>query len=59
MAIGIVRLAELLAALSHQADLPVGCYCEEERRCHRSIVREALREAGAAPACVRPARRTP
>ncbi len=59
MAIRIVRRLELLAALSHQADLSVGCSCEEERRCHRSILREVLREAVAALACVRPARRTP
>ena len=38
---------ELLAALSHTADFSVGCYCEEEDRCHRSILRELLAEAGA------------
>jgi len=37
----------LLAALSQQADFSVGCYCENEARCHRSILRELLREAGA------------
>lgn len=37
----------LLAALSHRTDLAVGCYCENERRCHRSILRELLEEAGA------------
>lgn len=37
----------LLAALSQQSDFSVGCYCEDERRCHRSILRELLREAGA------------
>jgi uncharacterized protein YeaO (DUF488 family) len=37
----------LLAALSHQTDLSVGCYCEDERLCHRSVLRELLREAGA------------
>jgi len=41
------RLVELLAALSHETDLSVGCYCEDERRCHRSVLRELLREAGA------------
>lgn len=37
----------LLAALSHGADLSVGCYCEDEARCHRSILRELLEENGA------------
>ena len=37
----------LLAALSKQADFSVGCYCEIEARCHRSILRELLREHGA------------
>lgn len=41
------RTLELLAALSRQTDLAVGCYCEEEARCHRSVLREVLREAGA------------
>jgi uncharacterized protein YeaO (DUF488 family) len=39
---------DLLAALSHGADLSLGCYCEEERRCHRSVLRAALAERGAA-----------
>ena len=38
---------ELLAALSHTTNLSVGCYCEEERRCHRSVLRELLIEHGA------------
>jgi uncharacterized protein YeaO (DUF488 family) len=38
---------ELLAALSHTADFSVGCYCEHEARCHRSILKELLREHGA------------
>jgi uncharacterized protein YeaO (DUF488 family) len=38
----------LLAALSHRADFSVGCYCEDENHCHRSILRELLRDAGAA-----------
>ena len=42
------RLIELLAALSARADLSVGCYCEDERRCHRSLLRELLRAHGAA-----------
>jgi uncharacterized protein YeaO (DUF488 family) len=37
----------LLAALSHQADFSMGCYCEEESRCHRSVLRELLVERGA------------
>jgi uncharacterized protein YeaO (DUF488 family) len=41
------RLLDLLAALSHVADLSVGCYCADERRCHRSVLRELLRERGA------------
>ncbi len=41
------RELDLLAALSHQTDLSVGCYCEREERCHRSILREALLERGA------------
>jgi uncharacterized protein YeaO (DUF488 family) len=38
---------ELLAALSHQTDFSVGCYCEEESRCHRSVLRVLLVEKGA------------
>lgn len=41
------RSIELLAALSHQTDFSVGCYCEDESRCHRSILRELLLEHGA------------
>lgn len=41
---------ELLVALSHSANFSVGCYCEDEARCHRSILRELLRERGAAMA---------
>ena len=37
----------LLAALSHVADFAVGCYCEEEERCHRSILRQLLASHGA------------
>jgi uncharacterized protein YeaO (DUF488 family) len=42
-----VQALALLAALSHAADFSVGCYCEDETRCHRSILRELLMEAGA------------
>lgn len=38
------RILELLAALSRQTQLSVGCYCEDEKRCHRSILRELLEE---------------
>lgn len=41
------RLLDLLAALSHQTDLAVGCYCEDEAHCHRSVLRELLAERGA------------
>lgn len=41
------RLLVLLAALSHQTDLSVGCYCAEEARCHRSVLKELLLEHGA------------
>ncbi len=38
---------ELLAALSHSADFSVGCYCEDEGHCHRSVLRQLLVENGA------------
>jgi uncharacterized protein YeaO (DUF488 family) len=41
------RIWDLLAALSHSASFSVGCYCEEEARCHRSVMRELLAERGA------------
>ncbi len=41
------RLIALLAALSAQQELSVGCYCEDESRCHRSVLGELLRCAGA------------
>jgi uncharacterized protein YeaO (DUF488 family) len=41
------RTLDLLAALSHSAHMSVGCYCEDESRCHRSILRELLIERGA------------
>jgi uncharacterized protein YeaO (DUF488 family) len=37
----------LLAALSHQTNFSVGCYCEDEWRCHRSVLRLLLIEQGA------------
>jgi uncharacterized protein YeaO (DUF488 family) len=41
------RLIELLAALSHSTSLSIGCYCEDEQRCHRSLLRQLLAEKGA------------
>ena len=41
------RSLDLLAALSQDSDLAVGCYCEDEARCHRSVLRELLTERGA------------
>ena len=41
------RLLDLLAALSRRTRLSVGCYCADERRCHRSLLRELLAERGA------------
>lgn len=41
------RSLDLLAALSHSAALAVGCYCEDESRCHRSLLRGLLAERGA------------
>lgn len=42
-----VRILTLLAALSRAADFAVGCYCADESRCHRSVLRELLKEHGA------------
>ena len=41
------RLIDALAALSHHANFSVGCYCEDERRCHRGILRRILEKHGA------------
>ena len=41
------RLLDLLAALSHGADFAVGCYCQDESRCHRSVLRALFVERGA------------
>jgi len=40
-------LLDTLAALSHTADFSVGCYCADETRCHRAVLRELLAERGA------------
>ena len=41
------RALDLLAALSHQTNFSVGCYCQDEARCHRSVLRALLAERGA------------
>ena len=41
------RTIDLLAALSHHSAFSVGCYCQDESRCHRSLLRELLTKAGA------------
>jgi uncharacterized protein YeaO (DUF488 family) len=41
------KVLDLLAALSKTANFSVGCYCEDESRCHRSILRQLLNERGA------------
>ena len=45
---GASRVLDLLAALSHQTNFSVGCYCEDENRCHRSVLKALLEERGAA-----------
>ena len=42
------RLLDLLAAMSHHTNFSVGCYCEDESHCHRSVLRTLLAERGAA-----------
>jgi uncharacterized protein YeaO (DUF488 family) len=41
------RTLDLLAALSHHSNFSVGCYCENENRCHRSILKRLLEDRGA------------
>lgn len=41
------HVLDLLAAMSHQSAFSVGCYCEDEQRCHRSVLRELLAQRGA------------
>lgn len=41
------RLLDLLAAMSRQTAFSVGCYCEDEASCHRSVLRALLAEHGA------------
>jgi uncharacterized protein YeaO (DUF488 family) len=42
-----VRLLKLLAALSRDTNFSIGCYCDDETRCHRSVLRVVLRQYGA------------
>jgi uncharacterized protein YeaO (DUF488 family) len=44
---GARRDLDLIAALSHQTNFAIGCYCKDESRCHRSILRELLEQRGA------------
>ncbi|MBA4329696.1 MAG: DUF488 domain-containing protein [Polaromonas sp.] len=44
---GASRNLDLLAALSHQTNFAMGCYCDNEARCHRSLLRDLLQERGA------------
>ena len=46
-AAGPSRLLDLLVALSRETNFSVGCYCEDESRCHRSVLRRLLKERGA------------
>jgi uncharacterized protein YeaO (DUF488 family) len=41
------HLLDALAALSHTADFSIGCYCADQRRCHRSVLRRELERRGA------------
>jgi uncharacterized protein YeaO (DUF488 family) len=41
------RVLDALAALSHQTNFSVGCYCEDESRCHRSVLKRILQKHGA------------
>jgi uncharacterized protein YeaO (DUF488 family) len=41
------HLLDLLAAMSHQTSFALGCYCEDENHCHRSVLRTLLEERGA------------
>ena len=41
------HLLDMLALMSHHASFSLGCYCEDESRCHRSVLRELLAQRGA------------
>lgn len=42
------RTLDLLAALSHETHFSIGCYCEDETRCHRTVLKALLSERKAA-----------
>lgn len=44
------KILDLLAALSHQTQMSIGCYCDDENRCHRSLLKKMLKERGASMA---------
>lgn len=41
------RVLDALAAFSHHTNFSVGCYCEDERRCHRGVLKQILKKHGA------------
>ena len=41
------HVLDLLAAMSHTTNFAIGCYCEDENHCHRSVLRELLAQRGA------------
>jgi uncharacterized protein YeaO (DUF488 family) len=41
------KILDLLAALSHQTNMSLGCYCENQNRCHRTVLKDLLKERGA------------
>ena len=46
-AVAAAQALDVFAAMSHHASFSVGCYCEDEARCHRSLLRELLLARGA------------
>lgn len=48
----VARVLDMLALLSQGTNFAVGCYCEEESRCHRSLLRQLFEERGARIVCV-------
>lgn len=44
---GAMHVIDALAALSKKTDIAVGCYCQDEKTCHRSVLRDLLTEHGA------------
>jgi len=41
------KVLDLLAALSHRTNFSIGCYCEDEKRCHRSVLKALLQKRAA------------